>query len=146
MTRSGSVYRLGWGFLLLAAVLCGAAPQQSGNTLRRHPTNGRYFTDNSGRPIYLTGSHSWDTFQQWAWTDTTNYFGLLQANGHNFMRHWVADTAYSPYINAFVEPQPYVRTGPGLAADGKLKFNLNQLNQAYFDQLRSLMIQARDRG
>src|SRR4029079_13595162 len=53
---------------------------------------------------------------------------------------------WSPITNAPVEPQPYVRTGPGTAADGGLKFNLNQLNQAYFDQLRSTVIAARDRG
>ena len=27
--------------------------------LRRHPSNPRYFTDGSGKAIYLTGSHTW---------------------------------------------------------------------------------------
>lgn len=145
MTRSGSAYRLTWG-VALAVMVCAAAPQATG-PLRKHPTNGRYFTDGSGRAIYLTGSHSWDTFQDWLWTENPQqYFNLLQANNHNFMRFWVADTAYSPYINAAIEPQPYVRTGPGNAADGRPKFNLNQLNQAFFDQLRSVVVQARDRG
>lgn len=146
MMRSGSAYRLMLG-LVLTALVAGAAPQQSGGVLRRHPTNGRYFTDNSGRAIYLTGSHCWDTFQKWLWgVDSTDYFNLLQANNHNFMRFWVADTGWSPYRSAPIEPQPYVRTGPGTAADGRPKFNLNQLNQAYFDQLRSVVMQARDRG
>src|SRR4030095_10625902 len=146
MMRSGSAYRLMLGVVLAVAV-GGAAPQQGPGLLRKHPTNGRYFTDGSGRAVYLTGSHTWDTFQHWLWAENPDqYFNILQANNHNFMRFWVADTAYSPYINAAVEPQPYVRTGPGNAADGRPKFNLNQLNQAYFDQLRSVVVQARDRG
>lgn len=31
--------------------------------LRVHPDNGRYFTDDSGRAIYLTGSHTWANLQ-----------------------------------------------------------------------------------
>ena len=31
--------------------------------LRAHPDNGRYFTDESGAAIYLTGSHTWDNLQ-----------------------------------------------------------------------------------
>ncbi|MCI0541159.1 MAG: hypothetical protein L0Z50_38645, partial [Verrucomicrobiales bacterium] len=27
--------------------------------------NPRYFTDGSGKAVYLTGSHNWDTFQRW---------------------------------------------------------------------------------
>src|SRR5262249_6377839 len=147
MMRSGSGYRLTWGIVLLLALpLAGAAPQAAG-PLRKHPTNGRYFTDGSGRAIYLTGSHTWDTFQVWSVAQAPQqYFDLLQANNHNFMRFWVADTAWSPEISQAIEPQPYVRTGPGHAADGRPKFDLNQLNQAYFDQLRSIVVTARDRG
>jgi hypothetical protein len=153
MTRSGSAYRLIGVALLLAMVgggtLC-AVPLQSlpaSGPLRKLSSNGRYFSDGSGKAVYLTGSHSWDTFQRWLTTSNpAQYFDLLQANNHNFMRFWVADTAWSPITNAPVEPQPYVRTGPGTAADGGLKFNLNQLNQNYFNQLRSTVIAARDRG
>src|SRR3954471_18954697 len=109
-----SAHRWAWVFVLLL----GAAPQATG-PLRRHPTNGRYVTDGSGRAIYLTGSHSWDTFQRWLWTSNPqNYFSILQANNHNFMRFWVAESAWSPRTGAPTEPQPYVRTGPGNAADG----------------------------
>src|SRR5205814_7292840 len=40
----------------------------------------------------------------------------------------------------------YERTGPGLALDGGLKFDLTRFNQAYFDQLRARVIQAGQRG
>ena len=137
-----SAHRWAWVFVLLL----GAAPQATG-PLRRHPTNGRYVTDGSGRAIYLTGSHSWDTFQKWSVTQNPqNYFNILQANNHNFMRFWVAESGWSPDIQAFIEPQPYVRTGPGNAADGSPKFDLSRLNQTYFDQLRSIVVAARDRG
>src|SRR5260221_8760305 len=35
----------------------------------------------------------------------------------------------------FVTPQPWLRTGPGRASDGKLKFDLTKFNQPYFDRL-----------
>ncbi|MDT8300560.1 MAG: DUF6298 domain-containing protein [Sedimentisphaerales bacterium] len=128
------------------------------NTLRVSSSNPRYFTDNSGKAIYLTGSHTWGNFQKWfeghsggggtagSPANFTAYLDVLQSYQHNFIRLWVADTAWSPIRQAAIEPQPYVRTGPGTAADGGLKFNLNQFNQAYFDTLRSQVIAARDRG
>lgn len=132
--------------------------------LRVHPTNPRYFTDGTKNPdgslraVYLTGSHNWDNFQRWAEGEIqegltagklgrfTDYLDVLQTHQHNFVRLWVADTAWSPITHAAIEPQPYVRTGPGKAADGGDKFDLDQLNQAYFDELRSRVIAARDRG
>ncbi len=38
--------------------------------LRVCPDNPRYFTDDSGRAIYLTGSHTWATLQERAGEDT----------------------------------------------------------------------------
>jgi hypothetical protein len=122
-------------------------------------TNPRYFTDGSGKAIYLTGSHTWDAFQSWLEgapgpgglgagkpVSFTAYLDVLQRHQHNFVRMWVADTAWSPITKAAIEPQPYVRTGPGTGADGGPKFDLSQFNQAYFDTLRSQVIAARDRG
>ena len=36
---------------------------QINGPLRVSPTNPRYFTDNSGKAIYLTGSHTWSNLQ-----------------------------------------------------------------------------------
>jgi hypothetical protein len=41
---------------------------------------------------------------------------------------------------------PYERTGPGAALDGEHKFDLSQFNQAYFDWLRSVALEARQMG
>ncbi len=123
--------------------------------------NPRYFTDGSGKAVYLTGSHTWDTFQRWAEgyegevkfklkagkpDRFADYLDVLQCHHHNFIRLWIADTAWSPITRRAIEPQPYVRTGPGKTADGGLKFDLNRFNQAYFDELRTRVIAARDRG
>jgi len=127
--------------------------------LRVHPANPRYFTDGTGKTIYLTGSHHWDNFQRWFEGQPgapsgragrlggfDGYLNVLEAHGHNFIRLWVADTAWSPITKAAIEPQPFLRTGPGKAADGGLKFDLNRLNQAYFDELRTRVLAARQRG
>jgi hypothetical protein len=45
-----------------------------------------------------------------------------------------------------VSPFPWLRTGPGNASDGKLRFDLSRFDQLYFDRLRSRTLSARDRG
>lgn len=142
------------------------AAKPAAGPLRVHPTNPRYFTDGSKRPdgtpraIYLTGSHTWDNFQRWFEGEVVskekltagkpgpfeNYLKVLDDHGHNFIRLWVADSAWSPITKAAIEPQPYIRVGPGKAADGQPTFDLNQLNPAYFAELRSRVGAARERG
>ena len=39
-------------------------------------------------------------------------------------------------------PQPWPRSGPGTAKDGKPKFDLDSFDQAYFDRLRERVIAA----
>ena len=43
-------------------------------------------------------------------------------------------------------PQPWPRTGPGTATDGKPKFDLVQFDDAYFDRLRERVIAAGERA
>jgi len=51
----------GKGHWIAAVVKAEATASTPGTQgpLRRHPNNPRYFTDGSGRAIYLTGSHTW---------------------------------------------------------------------------------------
>ena len=130
--------------------------------LRVHPTNPRYFTDGSGKAIYLTGSHTWNNLQDGGWAadgvgqDWTNnlkrfdypgYLKLLRAHGHNFIRLWTPENAADLGTNRnLIDPVAYLRTGPGKALDGLPKFDLTKLNPAYFDRLRERVIAARDRG
>ena len=54
-------------------------------------------------------------------------------------------TASSP-PDFSVTPQPWQRTGPGNASDGKPKFDLTKFNQAYFDRLRDRVQQLNAAG
>ena len=118
--------------------------------LRVHPANSRYFTDGSGKAIYLTGSHHWDNLQD---SGTIGkplvrfkyeaYLDLLQSSGHNFMRMWAWEGGANENYYA---PLVYRRKGQGTALDGKSKFDLNQFNQEYFDRLRSRVAAAGRRG
>ncbi len=133
--------------LILTAVLCvlgsdlAAQSAPAAGPLRRNPANPRYFTDGSGKAVYLTGSHHWNNLQDRSGRpifDYAAYLNFLQQHNHNFMRMWAWEESATPPL--------YLRTGPGTAGDGGLKYDTNQLNQAYFDRLRSRVVAARDRG
>jgi len=123
--------------------------------LRVSTVNPRYFTDDSGKAILLSGSHTWANFQDIspvyppAAFDYDAYLSFLQANNHNFFRLWMWEEAKwvvdlpDPY---YFSPLPYARTGPGTAGDGQPKFDLTQFNQAYFDRMRERIIQAGNQG
>jgi len=116
--------------------------------LRVHPRNPRYFADRSGRIVYLTGSHTWTNLQDGDASkppfDFNAYLDFLVRHNHNFMRMW-SWQATGAWIFPSISPHPWERTGPGNAVDGKPKFNLLRLNQAYFDRLRARVVAARNR-
>ncbi|MBM3238477.1 hypothetical protein FJZ31_19460 [Candidatus Poribacteria bacterium] len=122
--------------------------------LKLHPSNPRYFTDGTGRAIYLTGAHTWSNFKDMGKTDPPPpfdfeaYLDFLQQYNHNFIRMWTWELSTYSYDGklTYAEPFPWRRTGPGTALDGKPKFDLKQLNQAYFDRLRSRIMAAGERG
>ena len=125
--------------------------------LRKNPVNPRYFTDDTGRAILLSGSHTWETIQelrlegQGAETnfDYDGFLAMLKENGHNFSRYWQwGYCEWAPWTDEKVifEPLPYERTGPGLANDGKPKFDLDRFNEAYFKRLRERVEKAGELG
>ena len=144
--------------MMLGALLChGCAPVATGRPglLRVHPGNPRYFTDGSGKAVYLAGSHVWNNFQDWGLSDPPEpldygaYLDFLKQNNHNLMRGWVWEQSKSfPGYSGdlYISPLPFERTGPGDALDGKPKFDLTRLNQAYFDRVRSRCTSAADHG
>ena len=131
------------------------SPTLATGPLRVDPANPRYFMDGTGKAILLTGSHTWGNFQdqgskdakgQLPVFDYTAYLNFLVAHNHNFFRLWTWEqsrwTVRTTDDNYWFDPMPYQRTGPGTALDGDPKFDLSKFNQAYFDRLRSHVIQA----
>ena len=117
----------------------------------RASTNPNYFQDTSGSPLILCGSQTWNTLQDWGTggsvqpLDFDAFVSFLKAHGHNFTLLWRTElprfsnlpvTATHP-PDFTVSPHPWMRTGPGLATDGGLKFDLTKFNHAYFDRLRT---------
>ena len=132
---------------------------QTGGTLKVLSSNPRYFTDGTGRAVYLTGSHTWANMRDRGRTDPPpvfdfdGYLDLLQSHGHNFIRLWAWDlmkTNSETSIHGdgfyYVIHFPWPRTGSGSALDGKGKFDLSKFDQAYFDRLRSRVIASGNRG
>jgi hypothetical protein len=123
--------------------------------LRVSTANPRYFVDKNGRLVFLTGSHTWLNLQDGGQSDPPpvfdypGYLDFLVTNNHNFFRLWTWEEARwiteAKGLYAF-SPMPFQRSGPGLALDGKSKFDVTKFNQAYFDRLRARVIAARDRG
>jgi len=116
--------------------------------------NPRYFTDGRSKTIYLTGSHTWNNLVD---TDTADppkdfdypgYLNFLKNHNHNFIRMWAWNPPRSRQGSTikYNNPLPWLRTGPGNALDGKLKFDLGQFNPFYFDRLRSRIAAAQEKG
>jgi hypothetical protein len=126
--------------------------------LRVHPTNPRYFTGDGKRAVLLTGAHTWNNLQDMGETDPppefdwNAYLDFLTDHHHNFVRlwHWeltIWDTkANGENRRHFCAPHPWPRTGPGNALDGKPKFDLSKLDEAYMSRLRSRVESAGKRG
>jgi hypothetical protein len=127
--------------------------------------NTRYLAKPDGSIVYLTGVHTWSNFQDWGTTTTppvfdfTGYLSYLVSQGMNYCRLWAA-WEYDNWVSSsnptwyasgtgrayFGVGCPYARTGPSNANDGKLKYDLSQWNQAWFDRLRARVIACRDAG
>ena len=132
--------------------------------LRVLKSNPRYFSDGSGKAIYLAGSHSWWNLQDNGIRlmsaenqdpppifDYNAHLDFLEKYNHNFFRLWrweVPKWGEDQPRGAikYCQPHPWARTGPGLARDGKPKFDLTKFNPEYFNRMRTRVAAARDRG
>lgn len=132
------------------------AAEPATGPLRVSIVNPRYFTDGSGKAIYLTGSHTWANLQDIGLAnspprfDFLAYLGFLESHHHNFIRlwrwefpQWTERNKQQPF---YCEPQPWRRTGPGQAIDGKPRFDLQRFDEDYFQRLRARTEAAAKRG
>jgi len=144
--------------LLLASFMAGQSfAAKATGPLRVHPANPRYFTDGSGKAVFLTGSHTWGNLQDYRYAtlpspapmDFDAYLAFLTRHNHNFFRLWAWESCWNPNAKQGTityDPMPYERPGPGAALDGKPRFDLTRFNPAYFDRMRSRIAAARDNG
>jgi hypothetical protein len=123
-------------------------------------SNPHYFQDANGRAILLAGSHTWNDLQDWGTGGTpepfdfTAYTNFLVSHGQNFTLLWRVElpkfcalpTTDTNPPDITTSPQPWLRTGPGNANDGGLKFDLTKFDPAYFDRLRSRVSQLNAAG
>jgi Family of unknown function (DUF6298)/Protein of unknown function (DUF4038) len=146
-------YLILYAFFLILPTVVSA---QAMGPLTRSSSNPNYFARPDGTPVYLVGSHHWHNLQDSGATfppvafNNAAYLNWMQSNNYNFMRLWnIMEQPYTaPWATGawYADPLPYMRTGPGLAADSKPKFDLTKLNQAYFDRLRSRVSAAQQKG
>jgi hypothetical protein len=133
--------------------------------LRVSTKNPRYFTassvDGAERAVYLTGSHVWNNLHDGMGPgaegppepeafDFDGYLRFLGERGHNFIRLWrweqVRSQAAGGNFHLDMTPQPWLRSGPGLAKDGKPRFDLERFDENFFDRLRKRVAKAWDAG
>jgi len=133
--------------VLIATFLCftAAAKGASNGPLTVPADNPRYFVNASGKSVLLAGSYLGHETLELGLKDFTSYLDSLQQQKHNFTRLWAWEQSPTVGKSALLT-LPYERTGPGVALDGGFKFDLRRLNQAYFDQLRSRVAAAAERG
>ena len=133
--------------------------------LRVSGRNPRYFSvtsdDGTERAVYLTGSHVWNNLQDGMGPgaegpseperfDWDGYLRFLAERGHNFIRLWrweqFRSQAAAGSFHLNMAPQPWARTGPGNAKDGKPRFDLERFDDAYFGRLRARVVAAGELG
>jgi hypothetical protein len=130
--------------------------------------NPRYFavasgdsSERDGAVVYLTGSHIWNNFHDGLGpgpdcasvperNDYAAYLRFLKDHRHNVIRLWrweqFRSQAAGGSFHLCMTPQPWSRTGPGVAKDGKPKLDLTNFDEAYFERLRDRVISAGNEG
>ena len=120
------------------AARAGAGQPAISGPLRVSQKNPRYFETPGGQPVLLVGAHTWDNLQDVEVAglprfDWPAYVDFLERNHHNFARLWRQESArwmVEAPGDCVMTPQPWRRVGPGLALDGKPRFDLTQLDEA----------------
>lgn len=155
--------RIALSILVIAALAAAAnaqSPSAAPGPLVVSRANPRYFTA-GGRAVYLTGSHIWNNLHDGMGQgsacastpepfDYAAYLAFLKEHGHNFIRLWrweqFRSQAAGGSYHLCMAPQPWARTGPDTAKDGKPRFDLSKFDPAFFDRLRQRVVAAGTEG
>jgi hypothetical protein len=144
----------------ITLALCGLAVCAQGGPLHILKSNPRYFTDGSGKAIYLTGTHNWNNFEDTGHRSTGGdpppvldyswYLDFLERHHHNFFRLWRWEAPKwfddEPLGVKYARPHPWLRSGPGVAKDEKPRFDLTRFDPEYFERMRQRIQMAGARG
>jgi hypothetical protein len=145
---------------LTAALMAVASPAAlaapATGPLRVSDTNPRYFTDSTGKAVYLAGAHDGWELQDYGWGDANpgvlfdwaGFLDFLTEYNHNVIRLWVVEhTRIRDDDPDLTVPMAYRRVaGRGKATDGGDKFDLDQFSEEYFTRLRARVAEAGERG
>jgi len=151
-----------WALALACVVSLALAAAPASGPLTVHPKNPRYFSDGSGKAILLAGAHTWNNLLDMGPGDPPPafdfdaYLDWMGKLGHNFIRLWAWEVTtwdaregrvawFHPKVYR-AAPQPWPRTGPGEALDGKPRFDLSRHDPEYFRRLLTRVEAARLRG
>ena len=122
-----------------------------------------FYDEDRSRYVYLTGSHTWDNFQDWGDGrpdfDFEDYLDFLEEHNHNYIRLWVWEgesVGDDSWPNENIEPLPWgTLNGVFDLYDGAVVDGLPvepfdpenvRFNPSYFGRLRERVWQAGSRG
>lgn len=137
-----------------AALACYLVASPAQARLEVDPDHPYHFRD-GGAPVYLLGASDRDAFFLWQTAkgfDWRHYLQTLHDNGFNYVRHdvtaWQSLDVPGEYPGQFTNPAwPFARPDPGLAADGRPKFDLTLFDEGFFrDRVRPFIARARELG
>ena len=130
----------------------------SSKALSIYPANPAYFQSADGKPVVMIGDYEASPTAPTGTPIDPNFdyqifFDTLKNNGLNFAKLWIfygveaeydSETPFDEYHRFNI--LPYLRTGPGLANDGRPKYDLTQFNPYYFERVAAACAAARARG
>jgi len=142
-TRSASFLLVILSFYL---TVIGAEGKKPDSPLSFYKLNNYYFQDPGGKPIVMIGDYTWETFSSPGF-DYNGMFRSLRSRSLNLARVWLWwGCEEFPPPEKKVHIEPFLREGPGLANDGKPKYNLDKFNPAFFQRLSDFCTSAEKNG
>ncbi len=121
--------------MLYLQMISSATEKKQSSAISIYPKNTYYFLDTKGKPFICVGDYTWETFSGVDF-DYVKMFDSLKSRGLNLARIWLwkgCEAYPPPDKNLHIEP--FLREGPGLANDGRPKYNLDKFNPAFFTRL-----------
>ncbi|MEI7423989.1 MAG: DUF6298 domain-containing protein [Prolixibacteraceae bacterium] len=131
-----------------SGMICLAKQKKPSTVISIFPKNTYYFQDTKGKPFLFVGDYTWETFSGVDF-DYVRMFDSLKSRGLNLARIWLwwgCEELNTDFGFKRLHIEPYLREGPGLANDGRPKYNLDKFNPAFFARLTEFCKAADQRG